>query len=196
MALHFKQPIEQVDLRLVMARYVSYGLTRQALDDVPYSLTALLDGEERPHTLDLKTVSVPLLTSLKRSGGKAGLLMTATSATSVFDGIVNNTGMITHAPGPNGLPGGYPIRVNAQGVEVALPSHLSLSSAIAINEAGLHLDGIEKIEHDGTVYFAEKNMTIFKKVLGYECQQMRLSDVGDWAKELQAKYASYVRKIQ
>ncbi len=151
-ALHLDMPIEHVGVRQIMARYVSYWLVRRPLEDVPYHLTALVDNEEPLSSLDLRTIARPLLTSLKRSGGVPGLLMTAASATLVFDGIVNNTGVVTHAPGPNGLLGGYPVKIDAQGIEVVLPPHVSLEAALQINEAGLRLDGIQKIEDDGTVY--------------------------------------------
>jgi hypothetical protein len=76
-----------------------------------------------------------------------------------------------------------------------LPPHFPLEDALQINEAGLHLDGIEKIGPDGTVYFAEKNMAIFKQVLGYECTSLQLSDVEDWARELQAKYEAFAKGV-
>jgi hypothetical protein len=114
--------------------------------------------------------------------------MTAASAVVVINGMVNNIGVITHAPGPNGLPGGYPVRVNGQGVEVVLPRGLILEAAVEINEAGLSFDGIERIEHDGTVYFSEKHMAAFKEILGYDCRQLPLSDVEQQAKYLLARY--------
>ncbi|HEV2662222.1 MAG TPA: hypothetical protein VGU68_16560, partial [Ktedonobacteraceae bacterium] len=77
-----------------------------------------------------------------------------------------------------------------------LPDELSLEAAIQINEAGLYLDGIEKIENDGTVYFTEKNMSILKNVLCYSCRRMPLSEVENWANELQAKYHALASKYK
>lgn len=194
-ALHLNAPVEQIDLRLVMARYISYWMTRRALEEkIPYHLTALIKNEAWPHSLDLRNILRPLFTSLKRTGGITGLLMTAASAAVVFDGLVNNTGVITHAPGPNGLPGGYPIQVNAEGIKLVLPDGVSLDTAIQINKAGLRFDGIENIEEDGSVVFTEEHMAIMKKTLGYFCKRMPLSETEYWAKELQAKYEALAKR--
>jgi len=182
------QPLEVVDVRLVMARYVSYWTTRVNRKNLPFHLTVLVNGEDQTPLLDQETVFNPLRTTWKRLGGVPGLLMTAASAASLFEAAVSHTGGITHAPGPHGLPGGYPVRVNEQGVEVVLPSHLSWREALEINYAGLRLDGIEAIDDNGTVSFTEESMTIYREILGYSCQRLPLAEVEDWAKELQARY--------
>jgi len=193
-ALNLAKPVASVDIRQIMARYVSYRWSRAWVGDAPFHFTALLDGEDLTHLLDLKTIFGMLQTTLKRPAGSTGLLMTAASAVVVIEGMVNNTGVITHAPGPNGLPGGYPVRVSAQGVEVVLPRGLTLEAAVEINEAGLPFDGIERIEHDGSVCFTEKHMAAFKEILGYDCRRMPLSEVEQQAKELLAKYKALAGK--
>ncbi len=190
------RPIASVDVRVVMARYVSYWMTRMPMTNAPFHLTALVNNEDQTALLDRKTLFSPLLTTLKRVGGLTGLLMTAASATLLFEGIVRNTGAITHAPGPHGLPGGYPVRVNTQDIEVLLPENLSLQEAIQINKAGLRLDGIEEIDHNGTVSFTEQSMTIYKEVLGYECKRLPLSEIEERAKELQVRYLALASKYQ
>jgi len=62
-----------------------------------------------------------------------------------------DTGEIVHAPGPAGLPGGYPVRLSSVGAEIVLPEEISLKEAIKINEDGGIYDGIEQIEDDGTL---------------------------------------------
>ncbi len=80
------------------------------------------------------------------------------------------------------------MRVNARGVEVILPSDLTLETAKQINESGLRLDGIELIEQNGTVVFTDEAVSAFKETLGYECKYLPLDETEEWAKELQAKY--------
>jgi hypothetical protein len=65
--------------------------------------------------------------------------------------IYFNTGKICHAPGPCGLPGGYPVRLSADGAEVYLPKEITLEEAIKINNECGKYDGIERIEDNGTV---------------------------------------------
>ncbi len=192
-ALKLNKPLEQVDVRFVAAYSLCHRISRQGdTEKIPFHLTALVNGEDVTHLLDMENVFDLLPSTFNRSVEGGSQLITAASAAVVSNGIIHNTNIITHAPGPNGLPGGYPVRVNAHGVEVVLPPTLSLEAAIQINEAGLRTDGIERIENDGTVYFIEENMEIFKEILHYHCRSMPLAEVHDRAQELQAKYKALV----
>ena len=189
-------PVEQVDVRLITARYTNYWMSRTIIRNRPFHLTVLVNGEDVTQILDLETVFDSLSTRFKRQGGSTGSLMTATSAIVVCEGMMRDTGVITHAPGPNGFPGGYPVRVTARGVEIMLPDSLTMEDAVRINEANLQLDGIEKIESDGTVLFTETSTSKYKEILGYDCRRMPLSEVEEQAKELQARYVALARKYQ
>lgn len=112
----------------------------------------------------------------------------------VIMGIWNDTGELCHAPAPNGLPGGYPIRASADGVEVFLPEGITLKEAIKINEEGARFDGIEEIKDDGTVVFTEKHSEIMKEVLGYDCRSMRPDESEERAKELGSLYRKLLSK--
>ena len=92
----------------------------------------------------------------------------------------------TCVTGPNGLPGGYPARLSAEGAEVVLPG-LSLEEAIEINEAGARLDGIERVKNDGTVVFIDENVELMREVVGYECKGLKISESEERAKELNTK---------
>jgi hypothetical protein len=185
-------PVEQIDVRLVAQHHVSYWMSRKGNSDgAPFYFVALENGKDVTSQLSISTLFDQLPKQLKRAPGN---LMTATSAVIVFNAIVNNTGQIVHAPGPNGLPGGYPVKVGKDGVQVELPSGLPLDEAISINTTAQQLDGIEKIDDDGTVHFVERHMSILKALLGYECKSMPLADVEDRAQELLAKYAAFTRK--
>lgn len=86
-------------------------------------------------------------------------------------------------PGPNGLPGAYPARVSAEGVEVVLPG-LSLEEAITINEQGAQIDGIQAIKDDGTIVFMDQNVEYMREVVGYDCKELKPEESEDRAKEL------------
>jgi NAD(P)-dependent dehydrogenase (short-subunit alcohol dehydrogenase family) len=90
-------------------------------------------------------------------------------------------------PGPNGLPGGYPCRLGQEGAEVVLPDDLTLEDAIEINEKGARFDGIEAVKDDGTVVYLDENVRNMEDVLGYQCKELRISEVDQRAKELNAK---------
>jgi hypothetical protein len=189
--------LEQVEVQLVMQRYLSHRISRSGdTGGAPFHLTVLVNGENVTRLVDMETIFKLLPTQWKRIGGTPGQMMTAASATVVFDSIVNNIVRTTHAPGPNGLPGGYPVRVAADSVEVVLPDGLTIDQAIRINEDCQRFDGIERIDEEGTVYFADREMSILKTMLDYECRRMPLAEVEDQAKELQAKYLVFASKHQ
>lgn len=110
--------------------------------------------------------------------------------------ILNNTGELTHSPGPQGLTGGYPVRLSKKGAEVALPPGITLNEAIKINEQGQVYDGIEKIEDDGTVVLTDRAVQGMKEILGYSHKRIRVEENEERAKELQALYKKALEKYK
>lgn len=108
----------------------------------------------------------------------------AASAVRNIMAIINDTNEFAHSPGPNGLPGGYPIRINAKGVEVVLPEEITLEEAIRINLNGLKWEGVEEIRDDGTVVLTDEAYDIQKELYGLDLREFRFADMEDIAKEL------------
>jgi len=100
--------------------------------------------------------------------------------------VYGNTYQFCHSPGPAGLPGGYPVRLSYEkGAEIILPEGVTLEEAIRVNEEGGRIgDGIEKIKDDGTVAFTEKAVKIYREVVGYECEELKIEESEERAKEL------------
>ena len=192
-ALQLNRSVDEIQVLFVGHNQVAHSLrTRGIPGNAPYSFTALLDGQDVTHRLDLKAMFSTLPVTMKHEYTQ---LVSAASAAAVFDAITKRDSRIVHAPGPNGLPGAYPIRGCETGVEIVLPEGLTLDEAIRMNQEGQRLDGIERIDENGTVYFTESNMAILKRTLGYDCQSMPLSEVENWAKELRAKYLEFVQRV-
>ncbi len=110
----------------------------------------------------------------------------AASAVRNIMAIINDTNQFAHAPGPNGLPGGYPIRINASGVEVVLPEEITMEEAIKINLDGLKYEGVEEIKDDGTVVLTSEAYNIQRELYGLDLREYRFADMDDIAKELVA----------
>lgn len=192
-ALTLGRPAEQVQVLFIGHNQVAHSLrTKGTPGKAPYHLTALVDGQDATQLLDLKEIFTTLPATLKQEYTQ---LLSAASAAAVFDAITTRDSRIVHAPGPNGLPGAYPIRGSEKGVEVVLPQGLTLAEAIRMNQEGQSLDGIERIDENGTVYFTERNMAILKQALGYACRCMPLTEVEYWAKELRAKYLEFANRV-
>jgi hypothetical protein len=90
----------------------------------------------------------------------------------------------THAPAPNGLPGGYPVRISRRGVELDLPPDLGRDEAIAVNERAAAFDGIERVEPDGTIVFTTEVAERTELLLGRRLDRVCPNDVDDVADEL------------
>jgi len=118
----------------------------------------------------------------------------ATSAARIILGMLNDTGEITHAPGPNGLIGGYPIRLRASGVEVVLPEGLTLEEAQKINIEDCKFEGVEEMKEDGTLVFTEEGCRVMKELFGMTQTELRLEDMEERAKEILAAYKKLAEK--
>lgn len=63
-----------------------------------------------------------------------------------------------------------------------------------INEAGGRIDGIERVKDDGTVVFVEENVRLMREVVGYDCEELRVSKAEERARELNAKLQKLYEK--
>ncbi|MHA6260714.1 saccharopine dehydrogenase NADP-binding domain-containing protein [Sporosarcina sp. CAU 1771] len=109
--------------------------------------------------------------------------------------LLNPTPIFTHSPAPNGLPGGYPILLSSAGAELALPEGITELEAIKINEDSHKLDGIERIEKDGTVIYADYTYSILKEYLNFDYPSFKAEDSLEVAFELMAKYREFAKKV-
>ncbi len=108
----------------------------------------------------------------------------AASAVKNIKAVLNDTNEFTHAPGPNGLPGGYPIRIGANGVKIELPEGITLEEAIKINTDGIRHEGVEEIKDDGTVVLTDEAIAVQKKIFGFDRREIRFADMEDIAMEI------------
>ena len=191
------RPLKDVTVYLFAQHFVSHYLPRfGTTGGAPYYLKVVLDGEDITGDLDIDAVFADIPTRLRRPGGRDGQILTASSAVTITLAMIDDTGEITHAPGPAGLPGGYPVRVNRNGGSVILPKDLMLEEAIRLNEDGQRYDGIERIEDDGTVHYTESSIAIMKEMLGYDCKLMKLEDTEAQSEELGRKFKEFAGKYQ
>jgi malate/lactate dehydrogenase len=89
----------------------------------------------------------------------------------------------TCVTGVEGLPGGYPARLNRSKAEVVLPG-ISREEAIRINVEGGKIDGIQEIKDDGTVVYCEETVNNMREVLCYECSELKPDESLERAWEL------------
>jgi hypothetical protein len=143
---------------------------------------------------DMKKFIAELPKRGMRPAGRHGQFVVAGSALKNIMAIFNDTGEITHAPGPQGLEGGYPVRLSRKGAEVVLPKGMTLEQARAINLEAQQHDGIQEIKENGDVVVTEEAYTTFKKDLNVDCKVITIENSYEQAMELRKKFHEFARK--
>ena len=135
-----------------------------------------------------------------RSKGRKGPIAdqhyTASIAVGDTMAIINNTGEIRHCPGPAGLQGGYPVKLDANGAEVVLPEEITLDEAIWMNAEAQKQEGIEEVSQDGTVVFTDEAVRIMDEEMGWDLKSFNVRDVEKVAQDLGHAYRDLVKKHQ
>jgi len=191
----FNVSVKSVTVYLVGHHYLCHVLNAyQSTMGCPYYLKIMVDDKDVTKQFDLDKLLVEANRYMPK--GKNDHFIVAASAVKNILAILYDTNELTYAPGPQGLPGGYPVRLSKKGAEVYLPEDITLEEAVKINEEAQRLDGIEKIKDDGTVVFTEKAVAIMEELMGYRCKELRLSESEERAKELLTAYKELVEKYK
>lgn len=192
-ANELKVPRSNVTVYLV-AHHVHWVYPREAgyQKDAPYYLKVMLGDKDITKKFDKDRL---MYEGVKLYPPEADFTtVSASSAIKNLMALLYDEGIITHSPGPNGLPGGYPVRLSAKGSEVVLPEGLTLEEAIRINEEAQRYDGVERIEDDGTVIFTDYAVRIMKEMLGFDCPRFKPDESEERAREQIALYRQLEKK--
>jgi hypothetical protein len=112
-----------------------------------------------------------------RTRGLQGQSVTVSSATVLLHALMNGVEMRLHAPGPNGLVGGYPIHLTGAGdIVLDLPARLDIERARDINRRGQVLDGLDHVKA-GSMKGTGEALEAFKTIVGFELPEVTLHNV-------------------
>jgi len=190
------EPVQSVTIFLYLAHYVSHYIPRfGTAGGAPYIMKIIIDGRKR-EDLDHEEIFSGLTKKWRRAGGLTGQILTASSAASIVRAVASDSQELLHSPGVNGFPGGYAVRIGEKGAKIVLPEGVTLEEAIRVNEEGNRYDGIEKALEDGTVIFTEKEMSIMKEMIGYECKEMKIDESEERAEEIKRKFGEFAEKYK
>lgn len=112
--------------------------------------------------------------------------LTVSAAMVVLKAALGETPSRTHAPGPEGRIGGYPIRLSRAGLALDLANGWTEAQAIASNESSLPYDGIAAVERDGAVVFSDATARSLRALLGKPWDRLRPEDAWTMADALRA----------
>jgi len=163
---------------------------------VPYFLKIVKGDRDVTDIFNLDDLLVQATRHIPSMDAPGIQYMTGCSGAKHVTALLRESGTFSHAPGPNGLPGGYPVIISSSGVRVALPDEISLEDAIRINEEAAKHDGIEKIEDDGSVILVKKSVEIMRTMLGYDLPVFRLEEMEEKAIELKTLYKKFIQRYE
>lgn len=155
---------------------------RETLSPDTWHLRVFLDGDDVTERIDLTS-------TLAEAGGllPAGRLIgqrTAASAAKNARLLVHEQGAVTHAPAPEGLVGGFDLRLDRSGVEILWPAGMMPDAARAINERAQLGDGVQQVEAGGRVRFTDASADAMRETLGYDCRTFDPDETEERADEL------------
>ena len=119
---------------------------------------------------------------------------TASIAVGDMMAILGDTGEIRHCPGPAGLQGGYPVKLDANGAEVVLPEEITLEQALRMNAEAQRSEGIDRVTRDGTVVFTDEAVKIMDEEMDWDLKSFNVRDCEKVAEDLGHAYRALVEK--
>ncbi|PRA25963.1 hypothetical protein [Pseudomonas poae] len=181
-----------VQVRLYAQHYFSHYVPRGGLPPRA-SYRLLYEVRDRPEVARLPAEAIfsTVKTEFRRLGGVDGQFLTACSAVTVIEGLCSPTPVLVHAPGPLGLPGGYPVWLHDGKIDVQFSQACPQDEAVRINTICQSQDGIDEIHCDGSVTFNPRCMAVMQTLLGYAKHTMSIEQSADFARELASKYLSF-----
>ena len=181
-----------VQVRLYTQHYFSHYVPRGGLPPRA-SYRLLYEVRDRPEVARLPAESIfsTVKSEFRRLGGIDGQFLTACSAVTVIEGLFSPTPVLVHAPGPLGLPGGYPVWLHDGQIDVQFLDACPQDEAVRINTICQSQDGIDEIHCDGSVTFNPQCMAVMQTLLGYSKNTMSIEQSADFARELASKYLSF-----
>ncbi|WP_336037552.1 hypothetical protein [Halobacterium yunchengense] len=140
--------------------------------DRPFSAVVSVDGTDVTDDFDVAaSFEAGRLPFPDEPSAREISVLTGTHAAKIVQAVLHDSGAVLHAPGPNGLPGGYPVRLRRDGASVVLPEGVERAEAEALNRRGLRYDGVERVGDDGAVVFTDEARDAMDDVLGVDVKR-------------------------
>jgi hypothetical protein len=160
---------------------------------VPYYATIQVDEHDLTSKISLNK-EIREAQRLMLKVPEVGASMTASHAVKLLSAMLNDSNELLLAPGANGMAGCLPVRMNSNGPSIELPRGLSLQEVEALFKKGMNVDGVEKINDDGSIVFSESALRILRDILGIDRKVLRLSELKEMNDELLSSYERMNRK--
>jgi hypothetical protein len=189
-------PMRNIGVELIAHHYHAYHWCRSGGGyDAPHYLRVYVGKQDITSDLgDLREFVAELPKRAGRPAGRHGQFVVAASSVKNILDILNDTGAISHAPGPQGLEGGYPVRLSRKGAQVVLPKGMTTTQARTLMLEAQQYDGIAEIRPNGDIVLTEEAYTIFKQMLNVDQRLITIENSYQQARELRSKFEEFARK--
>jgi hypothetical protein len=189
-------PRRIINVRMIAHHYHAYHWCRDGEGyDAPHYLRVYAGVEDVTEQLgDMRKFIAKLPKHGMRPAGRHGQYVVAASSLKNIMAIYNDSGELTHSPGPQGLEGGYPSRLSRKGAELELPAGMTREEARSIMLEAQKWDGIEEIRENGDVVLTEIAFQTFKEMLNVDCKVVTNEDSYEQAQELRSKFLEFARQ--
>ncbi len=138
---------------------------------IPYYIRIEEQSEDITGDFDLENEIFPILPrshSWPFDALPSDQEQTAAHGVKIVRAILFDRGELMNLPGPEGLPGCYPVRVSSSGVKVECPPGITRQALIDINEAGNYAEGFKEIKDDGTVVATDRTVELVEEIFGID----------------------------
>jgi hypothetical protein len=149
-------------------------------------------GEDVTATLDIPSLLLDATADFPPGAEDTWLI--AASAAHKAIALLSRRRARCHATGPLGLPGGYPVVIEEGIVRLDLPPGVSEAEAVAINEEGARLDGIETIGAAGEVTIRPESADIVENLLGWSVRHFTPDACIELGREVAARFRTFAAK--
>ncbi|WP_280714321.1 hypothetical protein [Kitasatospora sp. MAP5-34] len=152
-----------------------------------------IDDREVP---DVERTLKPVFHDLRSVNARGKLVNEIVGAVSaeVLLALLSDSVIATHVPGPNGLPGGYPVRIGAGRVELDLPDGCDEAAAVALNSQGAYDMGAGVIDADGFSRFSSTAEGLLKPYTPRFAAGFHIDELDQACAELTALRATLERR--
>jgi hypothetical protein len=151
-------------------------------------LKVLADGSDIGDEIDIPLLwkRIPRELPIPIGAGSSSLAVGSLYRTVIA--VMADTFIMGHAPGPEGLPGGYPVEISRKGARVALPAEVTLDEAVGINLSGQKAEGIEAIEPDGALRLTDTAHEVLNDLFGLKASRIAPDAAEAFAAELEERF--------
>jgi len=171
LAIELGESFEDVDLALV-SHHVHWVAPREPgySNEGPFLARVLLRGEDITDRFsDLRAI----MNRGVENHYEADAAFSSTTgilASRIALALLDDSGKTYqhHAPAPNGLPGGYPVKICDGEISLNLPLQWKQDDAVAAMLQCHRLDGVEAMDTDGTVHFTDVAQAIMRREVGFD----------------------------